>query len=103
MDKFVSRNGEESFQLKTKMKSEENPRLYPSGIQLTNREAECFYLLARFSTIKRIASVLKLSPRTVESYVNDLKNKMGINYKAELIEKAVAIRLSNSVTVCNST
>lgn len=67
------------------------PRLYPPGVYLTRREAECFYLLSRFTTIKKIAKILALSPRTVETYLNQIKSKMGILYKAELIEQAIEL------------
>lgn len=67
------------------------PRLYPPGVYLTRREAECFYLLSRFTTIKKIAKILSLSPRTIETYINQIKSKMGVLYKAELIEQAIEL------------
>lgn len=72
------------------------PRLHPPGIYLTKREAECFYLLSRFSTVKKIAQILALSPRTVESYINQIKTKMCILYKSELIEKAIELVSMNA-------
>ena len=37
-----------------------------------------------------IATILQLSPRTVETYVEQIKYKMGCSNKAEIIEQAIA-------------
>lgn len=56
---------------------------------LTNREAECLFFLLRGKTSKSIATLLNLSVRTVEYYIENIKNKMRCNGKEELIEKAI--------------
>ncbi len=48
------------------------------------RQRECGTLLADGLTTKEIAKVLKLSPRTVEGYINDLKMKCGAKNRAQL-------------------
>ncbi len=70
-----------------------NKHLESSGITLTKREAECFYLLAQGITSKKIAKVLDLSPRTVEEYIIKIKNKIGVSYKWELSMKAMHLIL----------
>jgi len=58
-----------------------------SGIYLTRREAECMLYLIRGKTVAMIADDLKLSPRTVEFYVKNLKDKMHCKNRPELIDK----------------
>jgi DNA-binding CsgD family transcriptional regulator len=55
-------------------------------IVLTKREAECLYLFSKKHTMKEIAAILKLSPRTVESYINNIRDKAMCSTKAELTE-----------------
>jgi DNA-binding CsgD family transcriptional regulator len=52
---------------------------------LTKRESDCIRFLAQGKSMKESAKLLKLSPRTVESYINNVKNKTGFNYKSELL------------------
>ena len=47
-----------------------------------------FYTL-RGQTAKGIATILGLSKRTVESYIDHIKNKMACYNKPMLIEKAI--------------
>lgn len=56
--------------------------------KLTLRESECLFFLMRRCTSKEIARLLKLSPRTIEDYIEKLKNKLDCKSKFELIEKA---------------
>ncbi|RTL12587.1 MAG: LuxR family transcriptional regulator [Neisseriaceae bacterium] len=53
--------------------------------RLTTREIECLPLLIKGYTSKQIAECLKISHRTVEDYVNNIKSKMNIATKNELI------------------
>ncbi|KTD47640.1 helix-turn-helix transcriptional regulator [Legionella quateirensis] len=56
---------------------------------LTNREYECVFLLIRGKTAKEIGTLLSLSKRTIESYIENIKNKMNCKNKAEILVKAV--------------
>ena len=56
---------------------------------LTNRECECVFLLIRGKSAKEIGALLSLSTRTIESYIEHIKNKMDCKNKAELLVKAV--------------
>ncbi|MBX3708746.1 MAG: helix-turn-helix transcriptional regulator [Gammaproteobacteria bacterium] len=59
------------------------------SFKLTRRENDCAKQLILGKQIKEIASILKLSPRTVESHINNLKEKFNYRNKLEL-----AIKLS---------
>ena len=52
---------------------------------LSKRERECIALIARGLTAKKIAVSLNLSPRTIEHYIDNIKNKLGVFSKHELI------------------
>lgn len=53
----------------------------------TKREKDILYLLVRGKTAKAIAAQLKLSARTVEAYLANLKLKMQVHNKTDLIDK----------------
>ncbi|WP_172622717.1 response regulator transcription factor [Aquicella siphonis] len=62
----------------------DNPKAdYP--VKLTNRELDCARLLMKGCKIKEIASIINLSPRTVETHINNLKMKFSCRDKVELI------------------
>lgn len=56
-----------------------------NGIQFTSQEINCFKLVTRGFTCKEIAKYLNLSYRTVQNYIANAKEKIGINTKSELI------------------
>ncbi|TIG53834.1 helix-turn-helix transcriptional regulator [Legionella pneumophila] len=56
---------------------------------LTDREHECVFLLIRGKSAKEIGALLSLSKRTIESYIENIKNKMDCRNKAEILVKAV--------------
>jgi len=58
-------------------------------IRLSSRENQCLYLTIRGKTAKQIAKILGISNRTVEEYLMNVKNKMGVASKAEVIEKII--------------
>lgn len=51
---------------------------------LSNREIECLFYISSGKTMKNIAKVMSISPRTVEMHINAIKRKTNINYKADL-------------------
>ena len=55
-------------------------------INITKREAECINFLKDGLSYKSISRKLELSPRTVEHYIQNLKNKFEVNYKDQLIQ-----------------
>lgn len=52
---------------------------------LSNREVQCLHYLAQGKTSKEIGAILSLSSRTVESYLEHLKNKLNCAHKSQLI------------------
>ena len=56
---------------------------------LSRREMECLQLTIKGYTAKRIARELKISHRTVEEYLINIRMKMGATSKAELIEMTI--------------
>jgi len=60
-----------------------------SHLNLTLREHEVLYYILRGKTAKEVGKILNISNRTVESYIQHLKNKFSCNLKSELIEKAI--------------
>jgi DNA-binding CsgD family transcriptional regulator len=60
-------------------------------LNLSKRELECLFLLLRGQTAQQTANVLQLSRRTIESYLNNMKNKFGCFNKSELLVKAMSL------------
>lgn len=59
------------------------------GVYLTKREAQImFYFLHGMSTTK-VATLLDLSRRTVEFYINNMKSKLNCQFKSELISRVM--------------
>ena len=55
------------------------------NIELSKREAECIEYLLKGKTNKEIAHLTGLSQRTIESYFDNIKNKLNCNSRSELI------------------
>lgn len=58
---------------------------------LSKREIECLRLLLQGKTVKLCAHELRLSPRTVEHYLENIKVKLNVKTRTQLIEKALEI------------
>ena len=52
---------------------------------LTQREAECIFLLSQGCTMKAAGEKLNLSHRTVEFYINNVKEKMNVRTKKQML------------------
>jgi DNA-binding CsgD family transcriptional regulator len=59
------------------------------GPALSKRQRQCLYYLVRGKTAGETAEILGLSTRTVEFYLQNIKNKMNADSKSELIEKVL--------------
>lgn len=62
-------------------------RLTYLGIQFTPRESQIIYYLVRGKSAAKTAELLTLSKRTVEYYIINIKNKLGVNSKSDIIER----------------
>jgi DNA-binding CsgD family transcriptional regulator len=79
------------FKCRTRLKSSRIIKTYYLGeklqnLYLTKREAECMFLLLKGKSINTIAAILKLSPRTIEYYLKNIKIKLNCRTKFDLIE-----------------
>jgi DNA-binding NarL/FixJ family response regulator len=57
--------------------------------QLTDREREVLRLVAEGNTVREVAEVLDLSPKTVEGYKTSLMSKLDLHRKTELVKYAI--------------
>lgn len=64
--------------------------------RLSSREEEVVQLLANAESNKRIADILKISVRTVETHRARIMNKLGLNSVLELVRYAIANGLVDS-------
>jgi DNA-binding NarL/FixJ family response regulator len=60
---------------------------------LTPRQREVLQLIAEGRTMKEIASILSISPRTAESHKYEIMQVLGATTTAELIQYAIRIKL----------
>ncbi|PHQ78487.1 MAG: hypothetical protein COB66_08825 [Coxiella sp. (in: Bacteria)] len=56
---------------------------------LTKRELQLLFFIVRGKTAKEISKIMKISCRTVEGYIENIKNKMKCTTKNSLIEKSI--------------
>ena len=63
---------------------------------LTDRELEVFKLVGEGLTLKKIASQLELSPKTVSNYRDNIKAKLGLTNINELVRYATQWLLENN-------
>jgi DNA-binding NarL/FixJ family response regulator len=61
------------------------------GKKITPRQREILQLIAEGRTMKEIASLLKISARTVEAHKYEMMQTLGVQTTAELIQYAVKI------------
>jgi DNA-binding NarL/FixJ family response regulator len=60
---------------------------------LTARQREVLQLIAEGRTMKEVASILNISPRTAESHKYETMQALGVQTTAELIQYAIRIKL----------
>lgn len=53
--------------------------------KLSKRESECIFYILRGMTTKQMADVMNLSPRTVEGYLLNIRNKLDCKNRYEII------------------
>ncbi len=65
----------------------------PVAGSLTGRQREVLQLLAEGKTMKEIATILHISPRTVESHKYEMMQILGVTTSAELVQHAIRLKL----------
>ena len=63
------------------------------GEKLTGRQREVLQLIAEGRTMKEVASLLHISPRTAESHKYEIMNVLGAQNTAELVQHAIRMKL----------
>ena len=61
--------------------------------RLTTRQREVLQLIAEGRTMKEVASILNISPRTAESHKYEMMNVLGCQTTADLIHHAIKMKL----------
>lgn len=67
-----------------------------SGEPLTPRQREVLQLIAEGRTMKEVANILHISPRTAESHKYEIMQTLGVKTTAELIQYALRTKLAAS-------
>lgn len=64
---------------------------------LTKRESICLYYVLKGMTAKIIANKMSISTKTVEKFIQILKEKLGCHCKMGLIQKALKDKMDNVI------
>lgn len=56
------------------------------GVNISDREWQCFQLYSQGKSANQTAAILNISRRTVETHFENLKNKLRVNSKSDLIK-----------------
>ena len=59
---------------------------------LTMREKEIFTLLTQNKTTKEIASILKISEKTVRNHISNVMQKLGVNGRASAVVELIKLK-----------
>jgi DNA-binding NarL/FixJ family response regulator len=62
---------------------------------LSNRELQAFELMGQGQTTEKIAALMNVSPKTVETYRARIKEKLGLKNITELVQRAAQYVLEN--------
>lgn len=64
-----------------------------SGTPLTPRQRQVLQLIAEGRTMKEVASILNISPRTAESHKYEIMRVLGVQTTAGLVQNAIRLKL----------
>jgi DNA-binding NarL/FixJ family response regulator len=64
-----------------------------SGASLTSRQREVLHLVAEGRTMKEVASILNISPRTAESHKYEMMQVLGVQTTADLVQYAMRLKM----------
>lgn len=87
MDSFYDKMAEDLIELENHTFSLPEDTVYvsPNHEKLTPRQRDCLNLLGRGFSAKEIAKMLNLSPRTVETHLDHLREKFNAKNRAQLL------------------
>ncbi|OGT54055.1 MAG: hypothetical protein A3F17_09355 [Gammaproteobacteria bacterium RIFCSPHIGHO2_12_FULL_41_15] len=68
-----------------------------SDVYFTHREAQCMVLLIQGYTNNVVARFLHLSPRTIEFYIKNMRQKTGCASKSHLIKSILKTKFLETV------
>lgn len=77
--------------LEVLLEAREEPR--GAGSKLTPRQREVLQLIGEGRTMKEIANLLGISPRTAETHKYEMMQLLGVGTTAELVQHAVRLKL----------
>ena len=60
---------------------------------LSRRELQCLQISVRGRSARQVATELGISQRTVEEYLNNVKKKLGVTSKSEMINVVINLLL----------
>lgn len=63
-----------------------------NGKSLSKRESECLFFFSQGRTMKETAERMELSPRTVETHINNMKHKFNCHTRGELLSKFSTVK-----------
>ena len=69
------------------------------NVWLTYREIEVLKCLLQGYTARRIGDIFKISPKTVESYIENLRFKLDVSSKNEVIAYAIRLGLTQLLSL----
>ena len=68
-------------------------KIISESIPFSRRELQCLGLSIRGKSASKVALDLGISQRTVEEYLNNVKKKLGVTSKSEMINVAINLLL----------
>lgn len=77
-----------------------NNRIKVESKILSKRQSDIVRLVVKGNTMKEIAKLLKLSPRTVEHYFEMIKIKLNVSSRSELMAKVAPLILPKIFKLC---
>lgn len=60
---------------------------------LSNKQTECLFYFVRGMTMKEIGASMSLSPRTIEKYLETIKNYLKCKTRSEIMSKIIEIHI----------
>ncbi|MBM3468124.1 MAG: helix-turn-helix transcriptional regulator [Alphaproteobacteria bacterium] len=70
------------------------------SFHLTQRQCECLYYLSHHYTAKEIARFLHLSHRSIETYIQSIRDKIGVSSKSDLLQFIHKHELIQKLELC---